>query len=87
MHNKDIVFNWNNETEITKTLPVQLNHLLKAKKINPLLMQVDIKHFRKPTMLLELMGMYALIVYALATCDLFLAAVQGFYWHSPENNQ
>ncbi|XP_030947520.1 heparan-alpha-glucosaminide N-acetyltransferase-like isoform X1 [Quercus lobata] len=47
---------------------------------------VDIKHFRKPTMLLEWMGMNALIVYALAACDLFPAAVQGFYWHSPENN-
>uniref|UniRef100_A0A7N2N4L7 Uncharacterized protein n=1 Tax=Quercus lobata TaxID=97700 RepID=A0A7N2N4L7_QUELO len=39
-------------------------------------MQVDIKHFRKPTMLLEWMGMNALIVYALAACDLFLAAVK-----------
>nr|POF24382.1 hypothetical protein CFP56_35360 [Quercus suber] len=36
---------------------------------------VDIKHFRKPTMLLEWMGMNALIVFALAACDLFPAAV------------
>ena len=49
-------------------------------------MQVDIKHFRKPTMLLEWMGMNALIVYALAACDLFPAAVKGFYLHSLENN-
>lgn len=32
------------------------------------------------------MGMNALIVYALAACDLFPAALEGFYWHSPENN-
>ncbi|KAK4559084.1 hypothetical protein RGQ29_008365 [Quercus rubra] len=38
---------------------------------------VDIKHFRKPTMLLEWMGMNALIVFALAACDLFPAAVDG----------
>ncbi|KAH7517003.1 hypothetical protein FEM48_Zijuj09G0015900 [Ziziphus jujuba var. spinosa] len=48
--------------------------------------QVDVKHFRKPMMLLQWMGMNALIVYALAACDLFPAALQGFYWESPENN-
>lgn len=32
------------------------------------------------------MGMNALIIYALAACDLFPAAIQGFYWGSPENN-
>jgi len=32
------------------------------------------------------MGMNALVVYALAACDIFPAAIQGFYWHSPENN-
>ncbi|XP_048336296.2 uncharacterized protein LOC107426274 isoform X3 [Ziziphus jujuba] len=47
---------------------------------------VDVKHFRKPMMLLQWMGMNALIVYALAACDLFPAALQGFYWESPENN-
>jgi len=49
-------------------------------------MQVDVKHFRKPTMILQWMGMNALIIYALAACDLFPAAIQGFYWGSPENN-
>ncbi|EOX95210.1 Uncharacterized protein TCM_004761 isoform 2 [Theobroma cacao] len=47
---------------------------------------VDVKHFRKPVVLLQWMGMNALIVYALAACDIFPAAVQGFYWRSPENN-
>ncbi|KAK3020575.1 hypothetical protein RJ639_046925, partial [Escallonia herrerae] len=47
---------------------------------------VDVKNIRKPTMVLQWMGMNALIIYALAACDLFPAALQGFYWHSPENN-
>ncbi|KAK4282544.1 hypothetical protein QN277_013906 [Acacia crassicarpa] len=47
---------------------------------------VDIKQFRKPTVVLQWMGMNALIVYALAACDIFPAAIQGFYWRTPENN-
>ncbi|KAK8468058.1 hypothetical protein PHAVU_007G216500 [Phaseolus vulgaris] len=47
---------------------------------------VDIEHHRKPTILLQWMGMNALIVYALAACDIFPAVIQGFYWHAPENN-
>ncbi|XP_021281050.1 heparan-alpha-glucosaminide N-acetyltransferase-like isoform X2 [Herrania umbratica] len=47
---------------------------------------VDVKHFRKPVVLFQWMGMNALIIYALAACDIFPAAVQGFYWRSPENN-
>lgn len=49
-------------------------------------MQVDVKHFRKPTSLLQWVGMNALIIYALAACEIFPAVVQGFYWRSPENN-
>ncbi|OVA16836.1 Protein of unknown function DUF1624 [Macleaya cordata] len=47
---------------------------------------VDVKQFRRPTLLFQWMGMNALIVYALAACELFPAAIQGFYWRSPENN-
>ncbi|PON61667.1 Heparan-alpha-glucosaminide N-acetyltransferase [Parasponia andersonii] len=47
---------------------------------------VDVKCFRKPMVLLQWMGMNAFIIYALAACELFPAAVQGFYWRSPENN-
>ncbi|KAG8389541.1 hypothetical protein BUALT_Bualt02G0240000 [Buddleja alternifolia] len=47
---------------------------------------VDIKCLRKPTAMFQWMGMNALIVYALAACDIFPAALQGFYWRSPENN-
>lgn len=36
--------------------------------------------------LLQWLGMNALIIYALAACELFPAAVQGFYWRLPENN-
>ncbi|KAJ7008233.1 hypothetical protein NC653_007047 [Populus alba x Populus x berolinensis] len=43
-------------------------------------------HNKKPTMVLQWMGMNALIIYALAACDLFTAAIQGFYRGSPENN-
>lgn len=35
---------------------------------------------------LEWMGMNALIIYALAACHIFPETVQGFYWQSPENN-
>ncbi|KAK7344400.1 hypothetical protein VNO77_13949 [Canavalia gladiata] len=47
---------------------------------------VDIEHLRKPTVLFQWMGMNALVVYALAACDIFPAIIQGFYWQSPENN-
>lgn len=50
------------------------------------LLQVDVKLVRRPTILLQWMGLNALIVYALAACELFPAAIQGFYWRSPENN-
>lgn len=36
--------------------------------------------------ILQWVGMNALIVYALAACELFPAVLQGFYWRSPENN-
>lgn len=47
---------------------------------------IDIKQFRRPFMLLQWMGMNALIVYVLAASELFPAAIQGFYWRSPKNN-
>ncbi|GMP87527.1 hypothetical protein CsSME_00039864 [Camellia sinensis var. sinensis] len=47
---------------------------------------VDVNQVKKPTMVLQWMGMNALIIYALGACDLFPAALQGFYWRSPENN-
>lgn len=47
---------------------------------------VDVKCIKRPTMLLQWMGMNALIIYALAACELFPAAIEGFYWRSPKNN-
>lgn len=49
-------------------------------------LQVDVVRIQKPTMLFQWMGMNALIVYALAACDIFPAALQGVYWRVPENN-
>lgn len=37
-------------------------------------------------MVLQWMGMNALIIFALGACELFPAALQGLYWRSPENN-
>ncbi|KAL8143013.1 hypothetical protein V2J09_016045 [Rumex salicifolius] len=48
--------------------------------------KVDVQHIQKPTILFQWMGMNALIIYALAACDIFAVLVQGFYWRSPENN-
>ncbi|GAB4841065.1 hypothetical protein Ancab_021810 [Ancistrocladus abbreviatus] len=47
---------------------------------------VDVQSIRRPTVLLQWMGMNALIIYALAACDIFAAFLQGFYLRSPENN-
>ncbi|KAJ0597739.1 putative heparan-alpha-glucosaminide N-acetyltransferase [Helianthus annuus] len=46
----------------------------------------DVINIRKPMILFQWMGLNALIVYALAACDIFPAALQGVYWRSPENN-
>ncbi|KAJ6801018.1 uncharacterized protein M6B38_199380 [Iris pallida] len=48
--------------------------------------KVDVHRFRKPFLLLQWMGMNALIVFILAASELFPVAVQGFYWCSPSNN-
>ncbi|XP_031110667.1 heparan-alpha-glucosaminide N-acetyltransferase-like [Ipomoea triloba] len=47
---------------------------------------VDVVCLRKPMIIFQWMGMNALIVYALAACDIFPAALQGLYWRSTENN-
>ncbi|XP_020589810.1 uncharacterized protein LOC110031106 [Phalaenopsis equestris] len=47
---------------------------------------VDVKNIRKPSLLLQWMGMNALFVYVLAAGELFPAALQGFYWRTPSNN-
>ncbi|GLJ49321.1 hypothetical protein SUGI_1042540 [Cryptomeria japonica] len=47
---------------------------------------VDVYGYRCVTKILEWMGMNALIIYVLAACNVFAAALQGFYWRYPEYN-
>ncbi|CAM6059082.1 unnamed protein product [Sphagnum tenellum] len=47
---------------------------------------VDVHGWRQPTVVLEWMGMHALLMYTLVACGVLPAALQGFYWGSPDNN-
>ncbi|KAK9108668.1 hypothetical protein Syun_024679 [Stephania yunnanensis] len=47
---------------------------------------VDVCGYRRPTLVLEWMGMHALMIYILAACNLLPIVLQGFYWKKPENN-
>lgn len=47
---------------------------------------VDVWGYRRPTFVLEWMGMHALMIYVLAACNLLPLFLQGFYWKKPENN-
>lgn len=47
---------------------------------------VDFHGFRRPTMVLEWMGMHALMIYTLVACNVVPIVLQGFYWRKPENN-
>ncbi|KAI5080872.1 hypothetical protein GOP47_0004055 [Adiantum capillus-veneris] len=47
---------------------------------------VDVWNYRKPFLLLEWMGMNALLIFVLAAIEVFPALVQGFYWSSPQYN-
>ncbi|KAF9619569.1 hypothetical protein IFM89_007396 [Coptis chinensis] len=47
---------------------------------------VDVWGYRRPTIVLELMGKHALMIYILAACNLLPLFLHGFYWKRPENN-
>ncbi|OVA03075.1 Protein of unknown function DUF1624 [Macleaya cordata] len=47
---------------------------------------VDVCGFRRPTIVLEWMGMHALMIYIFAACNVLPFLLQGFYWKKPENN-
>lgn len=47
---------------------------------------VDVYEYGHATMPLEWMGKNAMILYVFAACNLFLIAIQGFYWEVPQNN-
>lgn len=49
-------------------------------------MLVDVYGYRRPTMLMEWMGMNALMIYILAACNIVPVVLQGFYWKEPQNN-
>eukprot|EP00262_Sarcandra_glabra_P001799 TRINITY_DN11966_c0_g1_i1.p1 TRINITY_DN11966_c0_g1~~TRINITY_DN11966_c0_g1_i1.p1 ORF type:complete len:286 (-),score=26.68 TRINITY_DN11966_c0_g1_i1:223-1080(-) len=47
---------------------------------------VDVYGYRRPTIVMEWMGMNALIIYILAACNVLPILLQGFYWRKPQNN-
>ncbi|XP_011020932.1 PREDICTED: heparan-alpha-glucosaminide N-acetyltransferase-like [Populus euphratica] len=49
-------------------------------------MLVDVCGFRRPTLVLEWMGMHALMIFILATSNVLPVVLQGFYWKQPGNN-
>ncbi|XP_058102643.1 uncharacterized protein LOC131246484 [Magnolia sinica] len=47
---------------------------------------VDVHGYRRPTIVMEWMGMNALMIYVLAACNIVPVILQGFYWRKPQNN-
>ncbi|KAL7094172.1 hypothetical protein ACP275_11G085200 [Erythranthe tilingii] len=47
---------------------------------------VDVYGYRRFTMVLEWMGMNALVIYVLVACNILPLILQGFYWNHPGNN-
>ncbi|KAJ8759917.1 hypothetical protein K2173_010063 [Erythroxylum novogranatense] len=47
---------------------------------------VDMYGYRRITLVLEWMGMHALMLYVLAACNILPVVLQGFYWKQPGNN-
>lgn len=49
-------------------------------------LMVDVWGYRRPTVVMEWMGMNALMIYILAACNVLPVILQGFYWKQPQNN-
>lgn len=49
-------------------------------------LQVDVRGWRRFTMVLEWMGKNALLIYILVACNILPLILQGFYWKEPHNN-
>ncbi|CAK9166197.1 unnamed protein product [Ilex paraguariensis] len=47
---------------------------------------VDLYGYRRPTKVLEWMGIHALMIYILAACNVVPVVLQGFYWRKTQNN-
>lgn len=48
--------------------------------------KVDFHGYRRFAYLLEWMGNHALSIFVLISSNLAIIAIQGFYFHTPENN-
>ncbi|KAJ4840145.1 hypothetical protein Tsubulata_000220 [Turnera subulata] len=49
-------------------------------------MLVDVRGYRRITLVFEWMGMHALMIFILAACNIIPIVLQGFYWKKPQNN-
>jgi len=49
-------------------------------------LMVDVCGYRRPTVVMEWMGMHALMIYILAACNVLPVVLLGFYWGRPQNN-
>ncbi|KAI3473532.1 hypothetical protein Pfo_031376 [Paulownia fortunei] len=47
---------------------------------------VDMYGYKRFTMVLEWMGMNAVLIYILVACNSLPFILQGFYWRHPRNN-
>ncbi|CAI9768792.1 unnamed protein product [Fraxinus pennsylvanica] len=47
---------------------------------------VDVYGYRRFTLVLEWMGMHALMIFILVACNIVPLILQGFYWSQPHNN-
>ncbi|XP_016647997.1 PREDICTED: heparan-alpha-glucosaminide N-acetyltransferase isoform X1 [Prunus mume] len=49
-------------------------------------LMVDVCGYRRPTIVMEWMGMHALMIFVLVACNLLPVIIHGFYWGKPQNN-
>ncbi|GMY26698.1 heparan-alpha-glucosaminide N-acetyltransferase [Fagus crenata] len=49
-------------------------------------LMVDVCGYRRLTLVMEWMGVHALMIYILAACNVLPFLLQGFYWGKPQNN-
>ncbi|XP_009359837.2 heparan-alpha-glucosaminide N-acetyltransferase [Pyrus x bretschneideri] len=49
-------------------------------------LMVDVCGYRRPAIVMEWMGMHALMIFVLIACNILPVVLFGFYWGKPENN-
>ncbi|XP_062225541.1 uncharacterized protein LOC133924148 isoform X1 [Phragmites australis] len=47
---------------------------------------VDLYGYRRPTVVMEWMGLHALMIFILIACNIVPIFIHGFYWREPKNN-